>query len=613
MTTKNKEDLFKRIQNAAIEKGGQCLSTAYISAKDKMEFKCSNEAHPSWHTTSDQIITKGSWCTLCQKENIKNLNLNKFFKEAQDIAISKNGTLLSKEFISAKKPLLWQCSDSSHKPFLQNLDKIKSRGTWCKECSDYTKKWKEAKDIAYEYAKSQGGFVIFPKNIDKIKTNTMLTWKCSNADHSPWKADFRNTTSGSWCPRCAGKFTKEEFLQQAHDFAKKHNGTCLTTTYEDQNSIFTFKCSDNSHPLWRKKFQNSVISNLWCKECNIKTKFNSAEEQEYRASKLKEAKKLALVKNGICLSKEYIDSKGKLLWQCENGHQWLSKLSNIFHNKWCPECSGKLSPEQLFEKANNYAKLNKGTCLTKNIPLAKTKLEWKCADPTHKPWNLSYSAIIANKSWCPECGTSNYYKENTFKAIFEILLGYSFSKSYPQWNINPKTNKLLELDGYNEEHKIAFEFQGRHHIKSVFKNQNLEDIQYKDDLKIKNCAANNIKLIVIHDNKTFSDLNVCIETVKSELSKLNISFNHDLDLQSLHENIWQKSRTIEKEEKIKKAKEIAESKGGKCLSEYYFNNKSNLKWKCSNENHPEWEVPYQSVVNQGSWCKQCYLEGVQKK
>jgi hypothetical protein len=42
MTTKNKEDLLKRIQNAAIEKGGQCLSTAYVSAKDKMEFKCSN-------------------------------------------------------------------------------------------------------------------------------------------------------------------------------------------------------------------------------------------------------------------------------------------------------------------------------------------------------------------------------------------------------------------------------------------------------------------------------------------------------------------------------------------------------------------------------------------
>ena len=322
---------------------------------------------------------------------------------------------------------------------------------------------------------------------------------------------------------------------------------------------------------------------------------------------------MALSKGGLCISNSFSKVTEYLQWRCSLGHEWDAKFNNVVqNNRWCPECAGILSPKQLLKKANDYAHLNKGTCLTKNIPFAKTKVKWRCADPNHSAWTVSLTSITQKKTWCPECGFSNYYKENTFKAIFEILLGYSFPKSYPQWNINPKTNNLLELDGYNEENKIAFEFQGRHHIKSVFKNQNLEDIQYKDKQKVINCQNAGVTLIVIHDNKTLSDLNVCIETVKSELSKLNISFNHDLDLQSLHESILQKSRTMEKEEKIKKAKEIAESKGGKCLSEHYFNHKSKLRWKCSDPHHPEWNAIFESVVNRGSWCKQCYLEGRQK-
>ncbi len=322
---------------------------------------------------------------------------------------------------------------------------------------------------------------------------------------------------------------------------------------------------------------------------------------------------MALSKGGLCISDAFFKVNEYLQWRCSLGHEWGATFSNVVqNNRWCPECVGILSPQQLLKKANDYATLNKGTGLTQNIPLAKTKLEWKCADPTHKPWKLSYSAIVGNKSWCPECVHGKYYKENIFKSILEIMLGFPLEKAYPQWNINPKTKKNLEFDGYNEEHKFAFEFQGGYHKKAIFKNQDVANIQFKDQQKVINCQKEGVTLLVIHDNKAFSNINTCIETVKSELTNLNISFNNAINEAELHEKIWMKNRTNEKIDRLKKLKNLAIKKGGKCLSEHYFNVKNKMSFKCSNPSHSSWEASYDQIFNQGTWCKQCYLEGRQK-
>ena len=58
--------------------------------------------------------------------------------------------------------------------------------------------------------------------------------------------------------------------------------------------------------------------------------------------KLKLCKDFAIKNhNGLCLSTEYINSKTKMLWQCEKGHQWLAVWSHVnYSESWCPDCSG---------------------------------------------------------------------------------------------------------------------------------------------------------------------------------------------------------------------------------------------------------------------------------
>ena len=71
----------------------------------------------------------------------------------------------------------------------------------------------------------------------------------------------------------------------------------------------------------------------------------------------------------------------------------------------------------------------------------------------------------------------------------------------PFWLINPKTNYILELDGYCEELKLAFEYQGDQHYRIVswfrMTKESLKYQQEKDAAKVKLCKENDIDLIVI--------------------------------------------------------------------------------------------------------------------
>lgn len=88
--------------------------------------------------------------------------------------------------------------------------------------------------------------------------------------------------------------------------------------------------------------------------------------------------------------------------------------------------------------------------------------------------------------------------EDRITKIFEKITGKSFPTAYPSW-LNYK-GKSLELDGYNDELKIAFEAQGPLHTK-YFPLQEEFGKYYErvqaDKAKIELCEKNGVKLIII--------------------------------------------------------------------------------------------------------------------
>ena len=63
------------------------------------------------------------------------------------------------------------------------------------------------------------------------------------------------------------------------------------------------------------------------------------------------------------------------------------------------------------------------------------------------------------------------------------------------------------------------------------------------------------------------------------------------------------SRNQRNEKYLDELKQIAKSRGGKCLSTNYVNAKTKLEWQCK-EDHTWFAVPHH--VKDGSWCPKCY-------
>ncbi|WP_413575496.1 zinc-ribbon domain-containing protein [Bacillus thuringiensis] len=58
-------------------------------------------------------------------------------------------------------------------------------------------------------------------------------------------------------------------------------------------------------------------------------------------------------------------------------------------------------------------------------------------------------------------------------------------------------------------------------------------------------------------------------------------------------------------------RKIAQSRGGKCFSETYKDNKTKLRWKCA-KGH-EWEATPNNIKSKAQWCPECNKEKGKKR
>lgn len=111
----------------------------------------------------------------------------------------------------------------------------------------------------------------------------------------------------------------------------------------------------------------------------------------------------------------------------------------------------------------------------------------------------------AKKQWLEHLDRHQQEKNDSMgekltRRALEQIYGKKFPKVRPDWLINPKTGYRLELDGYCEELKIAFEYHGVQHREfpnGFFKT--FEEFQQqvsRDIYKAEQCQKRGIYLIV---------------------------------------------------------------------------------------------------------------------
>jgi hypothetical protein len=230
--------------------------------------------------------------------------------------------------------------------------------------------------------------------------------------------------------------------------------------------------------------------------------------------KLEECRQIAIKNNGKCLASIYSNNKNPLLWECEKGHIWPAAIVNVRRGKWCPDCSGnrKLSIDDCAKLAISRG----GLCLSTEYINATTKYIWQCK--SGHIWPATFNNVKSKNCWCPIC--SSGFGEKLCRIFFEKFFGASFIKIRPDYLISDK-GKRLELDGFNEELKIAFEYQGIQHYEiDGFFNKNkkqLDKIIQVDRYKKRMCQNHGVKLIIIPYFISVCDVNTNISILNNLL------------------------------------------------------------------------------------------------
>jgi hypothetical protein len=270
-----------------------------------------------------------------------------------------------------------------------------------------------------------------------------------------------------------------EILQQA---AKRKRGSLLSVEYINIATKYRWAC--NLGHEWEAVASPILNLGVWCPYCGGTKKKDTA---------LVIVESAALGFTLLSDRQDYKNNKSKLLWCCKNNHEFSSRTNDILSGYGCPKCAGLNKPD--ISELQSFA-LNKGGKLLSTLYInSDTKYEWQCSD--NHTWLSSWHNIKSGNYWCPEC--SSLKTETCCRDIFEQLLSKPFNKV----RCIPYTSKysVLELDGYNEELKIAFEYNGIQHYKYSKwwhnSQQDFKDQQLRDSYKKAWCFVNNIKLIVI--------------------------------------------------------------------------------------------------------------------
>lgn len=451
------EDCFR----VSALKNGKCLSTRYFNSKRLLTWEC--EYKHQWNACYNQI-QQGGWCPKCALINNTGQNhcQSLSIKECRALATKNKGRCVSVKYINSKKLLTWECEYKHQWEACYN--KI-HQGSWCPDCAGFKKKTIE--DCFRLAKKMKGKFL----RDAYINNRTKYKWQC-NCGYK-WEAAYDNIQRGQWCPKCSGNLRKT--IDDCISIAINRGGLFLSSAYVNARTKYKWQCKFKH--AWMATYAD-VSAGSWCQEC--------------RKNTIDDCRRIAKVKNGLFLRDAYTNSDAKYKWQCKFKHTWMARYKDINAGGWCPKCN-IINRKNTIQDCHRIAKSNNGKCLSTVYVTRKFKYIWECK--YYHQWKALYGDVQQGH-WCPTCARGVNSSEEVTRRIFERLLDVEFISCRPDWLCG------LELDGFNEEFKIAFEYDGRQHSEYVplFHNNNPEefkDQQNRDGKKDILCREHGIKLFRI--------------------------------------------------------------------------------------------------------------------
>ena len=357
-------------------------------------------------------------------------------------------------------------------------------GKGCRKCANNynynTDEWiliaKNIHSDKYDYSK-----------VKYINTKTKVIIICKNIEHEGFEFEQlpnSHVSHKNGCPKCGGtyNYNTTEFIEKAkeiHGDKYDYSKTTYTNIRENINIICKI------HGEFLQKANSHIIVKSGCPKCvnvyNYDTEEWIKKAEEIHGDKYDYSDTI------------YINALTKVIIRCKI-HGLFEQLPKTHLNSTnaCLKCCGhyRYSSNEWITKAKEIHG-NKYDYSEVMYTDNKTKIIIICSE--HGKF-LQEPRCHLSKNGCPSC--SSFRSEKLSRDIFQEYTNKLFNK------IRPKFLNGLELDGYNEEIKIAFEYQGKQHEEYIpyFHRNGIEDLykqQERDEKKLKICIEQEIKLIRI--------------------------------------------------------------------------------------------------------------------
>lgn len=364
------------------------------------------------------------------------------------------------------------------------------------------------------------------------------------------------------------------------------------TNYIDGHHPVTLRCKKHSSE-WSQSPSKHLHRSNGCPKCTLES------------TRLKNAKKFQLKLDELYDSSikfklsEYQGQKLSLDFYCSNHKGYFTKLpGSMINGLGCGECINEdvvnLRSKKTIKSINKYVSELNGKLLSTEYINNLNNLDFRCNEG-HE-FQESWSDVQFKMRWCPKCSKN----KNIGEELTRQMLEHALQMPMPTRHI--KELKGLELDGYNDEKRIAFEYQGfQHSQKTAFfhsSDSEFESQLERDKLKREICLENNICLLEVEQFHHISRKSIpkFYDQVLELLRANEIIYIEDtfvVDLKELFSNKLSEQYVL--------AKKIVNESGG--TIEGYIGSETKHKYYCS-KGHINNRVLSSIISSKGS-CKNC--------
>lgn len=373
-------DGLEQAQKIAIARGGECISTDYVTNISPLKWRCAN-GHEWDAGLSD--VRRGTWCPTCGtgvrerlcRHWIESITGKSFPKIRPAWLVNTRGNRMELDGYCEELKIGFEHHGEQHYQQLahfqrrdESLEQRKSDDqTKTRLCNEHGISLLEIPFSIHE--DELPGWIY--KNLIKLLPNTKLN------------KDAINTRLN---------YVSSNELSDLKKFAQNKGGDCLSSIYLGATKNHQFKCHLGHE--WKATPAN-IKSGSWCPTCKP-TLIGSS----IRKHSVETMQNLAATKGGQYVSPTFTSVNNKYLWRCSKGHEWEAAPTDIQKGTWCRTCS-TLKQRDSIEDMQNLAKTRGGECLSSKYINQQLKLKWRCS--SGHEWEAKPANIKNKNSWCPVC------------------------------------------------------------------------------------------------------------------------------------------------------------------------------------------------------------------